>query len=392
MPNNTNTQPMDKPMQHLIVTAKKRPNEPKNDPKQTRHVRLMVALLSLANVLCPITSTWAQPSPNVSPFANGLKYPRGLKFGPDGNLYVAEAGAGGPVSTEGTCDQVQFPLGPYHGGFSARISKVSPDGQTVSTVADNLPSAVEALGDVIGVADVAFVGNTLYALEAAGGCSHGLAGTSAEILRVDADGKTTPVANLSHFQQTHPTASPHTGPGYEPDGSWYSMISVRGALYAVEPNHDELDRITVDGHIQRVADISATEGHIISTACVYDGNFYIGNLGVFPIVGGSSKVLKITPSGQIKTVATGFTTTLGLAFDAQHRLYVLENTTGNNLFPTPGTGKITRIDHSGQLELVAWGLSLPTAMTFGPDGKLYVSNWGFGPPGLGEIVRVTVPE
>jgi hypothetical protein len=73
-------------------------------------------------------------------------------------------------------------------------------------------------------------------------------------------------------------------------------------------------------------------------------------------------------------------------------LYVLENTTGNNLFPTPDTGKITRIDHSGQLELVAWGLSLPTAMTFGPDGKLYVSNWGFGPPGLGEIVRVTVPE
>ena len=32
-------------------------------------------------------------------FATGLNDPRGLKFGPDGNLYVAEAGIGGTDST-----------------------------------------------------------------------------------------------------------------------------------------------------------------------------------------------------------------------------------------------------------------------------------------------------
>src|SRR3982750_3866924 len=37
-------------------------------------------------------------------FATGLNNPRGLKFGPDGNLYVAEAGIGGTDSTE--CTQV----------------------------------------------------------------------------------------------------------------------------------------------------------------------------------------------------------------------------------------------------------------------------------------------
>ena len=36
-------------------------------------------------------------------------------------------------------------------------------------------------------------------------------------------------------------------------------------------------------------------------------------------------------------------TILGLAFDRNHRLYVLENTIGNP-FPTPGTGKVIRID------------------------------------------------
>jgi hypothetical protein len=29
-------------------------------------------------------------------------------------------------------------------------------------------------------------------------------------------------------------------------------------------------------------------------------------------------------------------------------------------------------------------------MTFGPDGAIHVSGWGFGPPGLGEIDKVTL--
>jgi hypothetical protein len=61
----------------------------------------------------------------------------------------------------------------------------------------------------------------------------------------------------------------------------------------VESNHGELDAITTDG-----------------------------------------KVMKITPGGDVTTVAIDFSTILGLAFDSKHRLYVLENTTGNP-FPTP---------------------------------------------------------
>ncbi len=115
------------------------------------------------------------------------------------------------------------------------------------------------------------------------------------------------------------------------------------------------------------------------------------NLGVIPIVDGSEKILKITPSGQVKVVTTGFTTILGLALDHKHRLYVLEDTTGGHPFPTPGTGTVLRINHSGIMDEIASGLSLPTGMTFGPDGDLYISNWGFGSPNLGEIVRITLP-
>ena len=140
-------------------------------------------------------------------------------------------------------------------------------------------------------------------------------------------------------------------------------------------------------------DISASQGHIVPTAIAFhNGNFYVGNLNTFPIVQGSSKVLKITATGQITVLRGNLTTILGLAFDSAGRLYVLENTTGNQ-FPTPGTGKVIRIELTGNRTLIASGLFLPTAMTFGPDGALYVSNVGFGPPpnGLGQVLRITIP-
>jgi len=337
-------------------------------------------------------ASWAQS--NVSVFAQGLNNPRGLKFGPDGNLYVAEGGAGGGTSTVGVCKQVVAPVGPYTGGFTARISKITPDG-TRTTVVDGLPSdqtSAQQGNLVSGVADVAFVKGTLYAITSGAGCSHGLRGTNNMIIRVNSYGTWSQVANLSAFQKSNPVANPEPD-DFEPDGTWYGMAAVGGVLYAVEPNHGELDAITTDGQIRRVADISHSQGHIVPTAIVWGGaNFFVGNLDRFPIQGETSKVLKITPDGDVTTVAIDFSTIVGLAFDSKHRLYVLENTTGNQ-FPTQNAGTILRIDGKHNYTTIATGLNLPTAMTFGPDGNLYVSNVGFGPPpvGLGQVLKITVP-
>lgn len=360
--------------------------------KRVTHFNLELLLRQFAPIACTLvclsTFAFAQtPSANVSTFASGLKFPRGLKFGPDGNLYVAEAGDGGTLSTTAAqCDQVVPPVGPYTGGLTSRISKITPAGVR-TIVADHLPSGVNAFGDVTGIADVAFISNTLYGLSAGGGCAHGLAGTNAALLRVNANGTTTAVANLSAFLMANPTANPEPG-DFDPDGGYYSMLAVGSSFAAVEANHGELDLITPAGVVTRIADISASQGHIVPTAVAYDGDFYVGNLSTFPPTA-PAKILKITSTGTVSTFASGFSEILGLAFDAAHRLYVLESSTGND-FPTPGTGKVVRIKQSGGVEEIATGLSLPTAMTFGPDGNLYVSNWGFGPLNMGEIVKVIV--
>jgi hypothetical protein len=328
----------------------------------------------------------------VSVYASGLNNPRGLKFGPDGNLYVAEGGTGGTGSTAGQCTQVVPPVGPYLGSpTGGRISRIDSSG-TRTTVSDEFPSSSDALaGDVQGVADVAFIGSTLYALVGGGGCSHGVIGHPNGIYRVSANGSTTLIADLGAYQQAHPVAHPNAG-DFEPEGTWYSMVVRNGAFYAVEPNHGELDRVTTSGAISRVVDISASQGHIVPTAIAGHGVFYVGNLNTFPIVPGSSKIMQITPDGQIRTVATGLTTVLGLAMDNRARMYALEMTATAG-FPAPGAGAIVRISQ-GKKDTIVSGLDFPTGMTFGPDGALYVSANGLGPNGVGggQVLRVRLPD
>lgn len=348
----------------------------------------------------------AQLSANAVVVASGLEGPRGLRFGPDGDLYVAEAGTGGTTATSPEqCAQVVPPVGPYTGGLTARISKFDKNWNR-TTVASGLPSSVDAMGDLQGVADVQFMNGTLYAL-IVGGCSHGNPTLPSGVVAVNIyNGSWHYVADISSFMHASPVQ--YTNPAdFEPDGTPYSMISVTGALHAVEPNSGELLEIDpFSGRITREIDVSASQGHIVPTSVAYnEGTFLLGNLNLFPIEPNTSRVMTLSHS-EGKTAApglnvpgpyyvsatkAGFATIVGLAIGPNGLLYVLQLSPGTPYgYPNVNAGKVTRVNRDGSLTDVVTGLSVPTAMTFGSNGRLYISNFGAAPAGAGQIVMATV--
>jgi hypothetical protein len=360
----------------------------------------------IASIVSP--AALAQLSSNATFYASGLEGPRGLKFGPDGLLYVAEAGTAGTDSTAGQCTQVVPPIGPYSSGNTARISKINRSG-TVTTVASGFPSSVNAAGDVQGVADVAFLGGKLYAVLSGAGCSHATALIPNSIVRVNTEAGTWKImADLSHFLITHPAKYVNLG-DFEPDGVFYSLIAYQDRLYTVEPNHGQIFSISESGDVREEIDISKAEGHIVPTSiAAKDGTFYVGNLGLFPITPESSKILTISKEecrwpfltglgcddypGKLKVSGSraGFTTVVAVDCGPDGLLYALELSSVAG-FPTQEAGKVVRLNRKGEIEDVATGLTVPTGMTFGPDGRLYVSNLGAAPAGAGQIVRINLP-
>lgn len=366
------------------------------------------AAVGLVSVLAAADAT---VTPSV--YATGLEAPRGLRFGPDGELYVAEAGTGGTnATTAKMCQQVPGPVGPYTGGLTGRISKVARN-HIVTTVASRFPSTMDAQGDLIGVADVAFLNGYLYAIVAGGGCSHGNPAHSTGVALVNRNtGQWAMVADIGAYLKTHPAKYESAG-DFEPDGTLYSLIAANGLLYTVEPNHGQVFSVSQAGVIQQVIDISASQGHIVPTSIAeLNGDFYVGNLNLFPINPQWSRVQIISRSNDgadanaapgfvndqegyhIVDSKAGFTTVVAVDFGPDGLLYVLELSDAAG-YPTGGAGKVVRVTHAGAIEDVVTNLVVPTGMTFGPDGALYISNFGAipsgaAPVGSGQILRAAV--
>ena len=332
--------------------------------------------------------------PQVKAYATGLTSPRGLTFGPDRNLYVAEAGVGGELepTDEPGCEKFVNVFSPYTAGFSGRVLRVRANGRK-DVVADNLPSMTDNSGASYGPTDVAFIGETLYVLIEMGGCSHGLPDNPAAILRVNRNGSTTRVADLSAWHAANPpNFIKDTDPAttdQEPGGVFHSMIAVGKSLYVVETNRGFLLRVDPrTGVIEKLYDMSVDNREHNPIVMTERGKkFFVGTFGED---GGESELAVFDKHFSAYTLP--FRTRnpiVGLAWRCDD-LYGVEIFPFDNQWST-GTANLVTFDRrTGKRKQVLTGFaSLPNGLVEGPDGALYTSNWGISfAPGDGQVLRI----
>jgi hypothetical protein len=336
---------------------------------------------------------------SVQVLASGLEDPRGLVFGPDQRLYVAEAGTTESIFTgppppprkeppTRTRCEVYWPVGPAAPGYSGQISRINRDG-TTAIVASGLPSFAANMligGDRMGVSAVAFRGSKLYALDTGAGCSHGHPGEPNALYQVSKNGTAAPVADLSAYLRSRIDTKNPADADFEPDGTWFNLVRAFGAFYATEPNHGVLVRIDDEGKVTLVTDlykavrqIDGDGDHTYSALIQHNGAFYVGTLGRIND-GFTGAVYRVDRDGSnVHQVAAGLHGVLGIAFDSEDRLYVLE-TTGPTTAPAlsdPSLGRLVRVEHNGSLTPIVTQLSFPTALIAGPRDDLYISNCGY---------------
>jgi len=105
-------------------------------------MKQLTAVCAIAVSIAASGIASAAAGDGVSVFATGFNSPRGVTFGPDDNLYVAEAGLGGTRSTIGQCTQVPgAPGGP--GPYTIILDADDNDAKLVRNVINSIETVTK---------------------------------------------------------------------------------------------------------------------------------------------------------------------------------------------------------------------------------------------------------
>lgn len=308
----------------------------------------------------------------------------GLATAPNGNLLVADTGAG-VVGTDGEPSRMP----PLPG-----ITDISPVGQGSLWVTR---SGTDPANDS---------GQGLYRIS---------------------NGRVRLVADLFAFELAN---DPH--PADQIESNPYDVQALDGEMALVaDAAANDLLRVDTEGNIEVLAifpDALASTANIkslfgcpagppdicglpaaimtqpvpTSIAIGPDGWYYVGELKGFPAPSGESRIWRVAPwaswaecgaSDDCEVVFDGgFTSVIDLAFGPDDLLYVVELAESGWFaaevlaMPTTGTINACDIDALTCVE-VKTGLVLPTAITFGKDGTLWSTEFAVIPP-LARVVAV----
>ena len=322
-----------------------------------------------------------------------LDSPRGLAFGPEGALYVVEAGS---TQINGPCVAIARGTNCYSGtGAITRLWK-----GTQERIASSLPSFYNpAARDIGGPQDIDFQGRgngfatTGWGANPALRAGLGANGSSfAAMIRVTPNGDWKIVADPgSHELLTNPAGGPI-------DSNPYGVLAEAGVQYMTDAGGNSLLKV-IDGVVSTVAIFPSTPiapgsfpGPFVSSEAVPtevtrgpDGALYVSTLSGVPFLPGAARIYRVV-EGQAPTVyVAGLTQVTDHAWAPDGTLYVLQYASAPFF---GGPGRIVRIATNGARTTLPVALTNPTAIIVGHDGALYVSNRG-NVASVGEVLRIT---
>jgi glucose/arabinose dehydrogenase len=365
----------------------------------TRLVRLslIASALIMAVVVLPMRATVVARA-SFEVIASGLFNPRGLAFGPEGALYVAEAGRGG----SGPC--IQGAEGMVCYGPTGAIVRIDPlEAGSQSRVITGLPSlAVQPAGARAGgPQDIGFLGRGNGWVTIGLGNNPekrddlGAAGAKfARLLRFLPNGRHEYAEDLGAYELNE---NPDGG---VPDTNPYGIAVLPSRTLFTDAGGNVLNEVAANGTISTLAVFpnrpvalgpATIQMQSVPTTVVRgpDGWLYVGQLTGFPFPVGGAKVYRVPPEGGTPVEYAGnFTNIIDIAFGPDGALYVLE-IDSNNLRTAGDTGALIRVAANGARTTIAsTGLTNPGGVAFGPDGAIYVTNMSVSPGG-GQVLRVT---
>lgn len=371
--------------------------------KSNRNHRFTVLLAALS--AASTASVCAAPDvaiSSVTTIMSGLNAPRGLTVGPDGGVYVAEAGSAFDTTT---APFVVIRGANNYYGTTGSVSRSLGGVQT--RVITDLPTLREGNEAGGGPTDIGFVGGNAYVTIGMGldiAQRTGPFTNLGNILRFSgASGTGTVFSDVAAYE----AANNPNGDDLYSNPFKFGISSDGSTGYVVDAGANALLSVDGAGTIGLVTTFGtlapapvpfppfslAAQSVPTSVVVTPDSTIYVGELGGFPFTPGASRLHRIAPGGSVADVlATGFTQIIDLGLSGDGLLYVLEYDS-NGLGTMGESGALYALDPlTGGRTLLTDSLVAPTGLTVGPDGTIYVSNYGNG-DGLGEVLAISViPE